>query len=317
MRLCLGICLAVRPGESVTLLTDDAHLAAALSLARGAEELGARPVLVRLADRQVGGKLAGAPVDAALAASDVAVFVLLPEDGCQLWHTPGRQRATAAGARVGLLFPPSSWDITEADLAATKRLTDALADALTAAATATLRTPNGTDLTLGLAGRPGFSCHSLVTERGATATIPEWGDAEIGPVEGTAQGTLVVDASMAYLGRIAEPVRMRVRDGLVTSVEGGAEAARLREILDAAGPSGRNIAELGIGTVPRGEVTGHKDDKLLGTVHVALGHNRTLGGTVDSSVHLEGVLRAPTLTLDGRSVLVDGVLAEPYAGLLR
>lgn len=316
VELCLRTCLAVRPEESVTLVTDDAHLAAARSLARGVERLGGTPVLLRLADRHVGGKLAPAPVDAALASSDVAVFVLLPEDGCQLWHTPGRQQASEAGARIGLLFPPSTWDLTEADLLATKRLTDALAGALTDAATATLSTAAGTDLTMSLAGRPGFSCHSLVTETGATATIPEWGDAEIGPVEGTANGTLVVDASMAYLGVITEPVRMRVRDGLVTSIEGGKEADRLRDILDAAGPTGRNIAELGIGTVPRGGITGHKDDKLLGTVHVALGHNRTLGGTVDCDVHLDGVMHAATLTLDDRPVLAAGRLADPWAGML-
>jgi leucyl aminopeptidase (aminopeptidase T) len=315
VELCLTTCLAVRPGESVTLVTDDAHAGAALALARGAEELGARPVLLRLADRHVGGKTAPGPVDAALAVSDVAVFVLLPEDGCQLWHTPGRQRASEAGARIGLLFPPSTWDLTEADLLATKRLTDRLADELTAASTATLRTAAGTDLTLSLAGRPGFSCHSLVTGTGATATIPEWGDAEIGPVEGTTNGTLVIDASIPYIGVVAEPIRMRVVDGLVTTIEGGAEAARLREILDAAGPTARNIAELGIGTIPRGGVTGHKDDKLLGTVHVALGHNRTLGGTVDCDVHLDGVMHRASLELDGAPVLVDGTLADPYRGL--
>lgn len=314
--LCLTTCLAVRPGESVTLVTDDAHAAAALALARGAEERGARPVLVRLADRHVGGKTAPGPVDAALAASDVAVFVLLPEDGCQLWHTPGRQRASEAGARIGLLFPPSTWDLTEADLLATKRLTDRLASELTAASTAALSTAAGTDLTMSLRGRPGFSCHSLVTGTGATATIPEWGDAEIGPVEGTTNGTLVLDASIPYIGVIREPIRMRVADGLVTDIAGGPQADRLREILDAAGPAGRNIAELGIGTIPRGGVTGHKDDKLLGTVHVALGHNRTLGGTVDCDVHLDGVMHAATLALDGRPVLDAGRLAPPYAELL-
>lgn len=316
VELCLTTCLGVRPGESVTLVTDDTHLPAARSLALGVERLGATPVLLRLADRHVGGKLAPVPVDAALAGSDVAVFVLTPEDGCQLWHTPGRQRASEAGARIGLLFPPSTWDLTLADLEATKRLTDALAAALTDASTARLTTAGGTDLTMSLAGRPGFSCHSLVTATGATATIPEWGDAEIGPVEGTANGTLVVDASMAYLGVIAEPVRMEVRDGLVTTIEGGAQAARLETILAAAGPTGRNIAELGIGTIPRGGVTGHKDDKLLGTVHVALGHNRTLGGIVDCDVHLDGVMHAATLALDDRLVLTAGTLADPYAGML-
>ncbi len=233
-----------------------------------------------------------------------------------MWHTPGRAAASESGARVGLLFPPSSWDITETRLRGIARLTETLAQVLTDARKATLTSPAGTDLAFELAGRQGFSCHSILRHPGATATIPEWGDAEISPVEGSTSGTLVIDASMTYIGKINEPIRLRVEGGRVQAITGGDEAQRLERILQTAGPSGHNIAELGIGTVPGCAITGHKDDKVLGTVHVALGHNITLGGTVDSSIHLDGVMHRPTLTIDDSVILLNGAMAPHFLTLL-
>lgn len=308
--LCLDTCLAVRPGETVTLLHDPAHTEDAEALAAYAGSIGATARLVPVPERRLGAK--DVPADAAerLRGSDVLVVVFDPEDACQFWHTQARMDASAEGARVGLLFPPASWEITSSDLDETKALTDRLAELLDTASEAHLTTPAGTDLRMSLAGREGFSCHSILTEPGATATIPDWGDAEISPVERTADGRIVYDGSIAYIGAVDRAVVVDVIDGAVVTVEGGQSATRLREILDAEGPSAGNIAELGIGTVPRGGVTGHKDDNLFGTVHVALGHNVSLGGTVDSSVHLDGVMLAPTLVLDGREVLVGGRLAR-------
>jgi leucyl aminopeptidase (aminopeptidase T) len=264
---------------------------------------------VLLSDRQVGSKEIPVKDADLIASSDVVIIALQPEDACQLWHTTARMNASAAGARIGLLFPPATWDLSYDQLLATKQLTDALAALLHTAEHAHLTAPGGTDLTMSLAGREAFSCHSLIAEPGATATIPDWGDAETSPLESTAQGRLVIDGSMSFIGVIHRPIDMTVLGGSVTEVKGGDEAARLRAILDKAGPTGRNIAELGIGTVARGGITGHKDDKLFGTAHVALGHNVSLGGTVESSIHLDGVLMRPTLILDDRQILVDGALA--------
>ena len=78
----------------------------------------------------------------------------------------------------------------------------------------------------------------------------------------------------------------------------------LRQIEDAA----RNIAELGLGTNGSATLSGNvlEDEKVLGTCHVALGDNSTFGGRVRAPSHLDGVLRRPTLELDGGVVLADG-----------
>ncbi|THG33289.1 aminopeptidase [Naasia lichenicola] len=307
--LLLDTCLAVRAGEVVTVLHDPQHADDAQALGEYAASIGAVPRLVGVPERRLGEKDVSPEAATRLRGSDVLVVVFEPEDACQFWHTRGRMDASADGARVGLLFPPAHWDIEAGDLDLTKALTDRLAELLDAASDAHLTTAAGTDLRMSLAGRTGFSCHSILHERGATATIPDWGDAETSPVEGTATGRIVYDGSVAFIGKVDEPIIVDVVDGAVTSVAGGESAAELRRIFKAEGPTARNIAELGIGTVPRGDITGHKDDKLFGTVHVALGHNVSLGGSVDSPVHLDGVLHDPTLVLDGATVLVDGRLA--------
>jgi leucyl aminopeptidase (aminopeptidase T) len=54
-----------------------------------------------------------------------------------------------------------------------------------------------------------------------------------------------------------------------------------------------------------------EDKKLLGTVHFALGDNRSLGGEVESSVHLDGLMLKPTVIADQEVVVENGkVLIE-------
>jgi leucyl aminopeptidase (aminopeptidase T) len=306
-QLCLDACLAVKPGEKVLVIGDRASQPLARAMSETALERGADPVILILPDRKIYEKNPPAPVAAAMKEADVIIVTIPPEYGCQLWHTPARQEASRAGARVGLVFPPATWDITSEHLRETRILTRNLTAKLEVAKHAHLTAPGGTDLHMTLQGRPAFGCYSLLHERGETATIPDWGDAEISPLEGTSQGTVVIDGSMTFIGKIKTPIVLTVENGRVTRVEGGKEADRLKTILQGADAGGTNIAEFGIGTVPRGVITGHKDDKLLGTAHIALGHNVTLGGTVDSNIHMDGIIKRPRIELDELVVMDDGV----------
>jgi leucyl aminopeptidase (aminopeptidase T) len=71
-----------------------------------------------------------------------------------------------------------------------------------------------------------------------------------------------------------------------------------------------NIAELGIGMNDKAKVIGSplEDEKVLGTVHVALGDNSTFGGTVQAGVHLDGIIMNPTLKLDNLELIKNGEL---------
>ena len=51
-----------------------------------------------------------------------------------------------------------------------------------------------------------------------------------------------------------------------------------------------------------------EDKKAAGTAHVALGMNTDTGGTVASRTHIDGVMRNPTVVVDGRTLVSDGEL---------
>ena len=60
----------------------------------------------------------------------------------------------------------------------------------------------------------------------------------------------------------------------------------------------RNIAELGIGTNDRASRPDNilEAEKILGTIHIALGDNSGFGGTVSTPYHEDYVFYQPTLT---------------------
>ena len=131
------------------------------------------------------------------------------------------------------------------------------------------------------------------------------------PVEGQTNGVFVVDGSFAAVGKIEEkPIRVKVEDGFATKIEGGKEAERLLAMLEFLGKPAFTIAELGIGTNDQAIITGAilEDEKVMGTVHIALGNNISMGGTCNVGIHLDGVILEPTVTVDGVLIMESGKL---------
>ena len=107
----------------------------------------------------------------------------------------------------------------------------------------------------------------------------------------------------------AEPVRLEMVFGLL-AVASGEEGADLLEILRVHGDVATTVAELGIGTNEKATLTGNilEDEKIIGTVHLAFGDNHTFGGTVSVPSHLDGLVTAPTVEIDGQRILESGNL---------
>ncbi len=89
-----------------------------------------------------------------------------------------------------------------------------------------------------------------------------------------------------------------------------AEGADTEQLMAMPGgnPAARNLAELGIGTKDKARVTGVilEDEKIYGTVQIALGSNDTFGVTVAAGIHVDGIITSPGLALDGRGLVKDG-----------
>ena len=121
---------------------------------------------------------------------------------------------------------------------------------------------------------------------------------------------MVVDGAMAGVGKVKKPIRMRVKDGFVVEISGGPEATKLQKLLEPVGQLAYNVAELGVGTNDKAKIIGSvlEDEKVLGTVHMAIGDNMSMGGKVSVPSHLDGIMMKPTLEVDGRVIMKDGVL---------
>ncbi|MFZ3579371.1 aminopeptidase [Virgibacillus sp. DJP39] len=171
---------------------------------------------------------------------------------------------------------------------------------------------NGSDIRFSLKGRPSFPLTGIIAERRGIAAFPD-GEVACAPLEGTANGTIVVDGSMHHVGRISTPIRLKVEKGYVVEISGGDEAERLLKFLNEKGDEySFNLAEFAIGTNREARLGDNSQEskKMLGTIHFAIGDNQTLGGNTYSKTHLDGLLMKPCVWLDGKQVINEGKLTE-------
>jgi len=192
-----------------------------------------------------------------------------------------------------------------ADYGEVSRLTHKVANLLTNASEAEITTPAGTDLHLNIAGREAHPDTGIFHKPGDFGNLPA-GEAFIAPIEGKAEGHVVIDGR---LGRLREVIKIVVKGGWAKKIS-GKPSMEIRKMLDEVGPKAYNLAEFGIGTNPKARLFGNplEDEKVLGTCHVALGDNSTFGGKVQAGIHIDGVLLRPTIKLDEKIIMESGRL---------
>jgi aminopeptidase len=163
----------------------------------------------------------------------------------------------------------------------------------------------GTDIRLGVAGRRCEVDHSLRNMPG--------GEVFLCPLEDSAEGVITyAEVTARYLGARVEGARLEFRAGAVVDASARSGEDFLLATLDT-DAGARRLGELGIGcnpgiTRPMGNLL--FDEKIDGTVHLALGGSYTyLGGTNESAIHWDMVkdLRGGgELWADGELVQRDG-----------
>ncbi|HXF82573.1 MAG TPA: aminopeptidase [bacterium] len=301
--------LAVRPGERLVIVTDFERPRTITDLlTTTAAVYGLQTVVVTMPAREMGGEEPPAAVAAAMREADCIIV----QTSHSMTHTNAEREALRAGARVCNIREVDEEMMVRggmtADYDEVDRITRRGVALLTAARRARITTPEGTDLTLDLTGRPAFALSGFAREPGTFSGLPD-GEAAIAPLEGRTEGVLVNPYLIEKIGPVTEPFHLEARAGQITRVEGGAQAQQLAAILARKDPGARNFAaELALGTNPACRLIPKSREikKKLGQAHVALGDNLSLAGTVDSAIHLDIVLLRPTVTLDDQVVLDRG-----------
>jgi len=300
-------CLGVREGEQVLVVANPVSIGLGERLRAEAMRAGADAVLALMAERASHAAEPPDPVAAAMASADVVLAPTVQS----LSHTAARKAASEAGARIATL-PGVTEEVLArvmgADMDGLERKGTAVADRLTRGSEARITCANGSDLRIGLGEREAISDAGELTAPGAFGNLP-CGEGFIAPLEGTSEGILFVDGTIAAVGMPENPIELRVEGGNLVAAS-GPEGERLLELLRAAGARGTNVAELGIGTNECAILTGNllEDEKVLGTAHVAFGASAAIGGTVQVPVHLDCVIRTPTVEIDGAPIVRAGEL---------
>ena len=304
-RKLVQTCAKVKARERVLVVTDTGRsLRIGQEVYRASLDAGAEAVIMIMEP----GAYPGAEVPQAVAEAMKASDVIFGMTTSSLYHTQARLAACRAGARL-----VAATEITEevmvsggieADFEAQLPLVEELTRKMSQAHDIRLTTPGGTDLKGKTGGRSALKFTGLAHAKGDAVGVPTI-EAAIAPFEGTCEGVLVVDGSGTYLGMISNPVRITVEKGRALTITGGEKAAVLTELLEKQNdPNCWNIGEIGIGLNPCCRVSGNiiEDEGKLGTCHVALGNNVTLGGANRARVHIDLVMWKPTLYLDGKVV---------------
>lgn len=295
----------VSEDEEVLVLADAETSSVARSFTTTARNIGADAHLLFMPKTDSHGNEPTRIAAEAMRTADV-VFTVTTHS---ITHTKARIAAAEASTRIIIVRGVTEELLLEGgintDYEWLRETTAAVRDVLADAHTAHVKSPTGTDVTMDLTDRPAFSLDGFFHDYGFSAIPP--GEAPTSPVEGSAEGTVVIDYSMDGVGLLEDPIELTFQSGVVTSVEGGTEATRLRERMDGVENAG-NMAEFAIGTNPDARLVGNlaEDKKKLGTVHFAIGDNESLGGDVQCDIHLDGVVLAPTVTLDGETILEEG-----------
>jgi len=301
--------LSTAPDEKFLLVTDSSvspELADAIVAA--AVDAGTDPTHARISPRRTSGEEPPETVVAAMIEADVCLCVA----SRSIYHTNAKGRAQEAGTRGCFNAPAalSAWTdgAMAADYFEIRQVAERLADRLRAGTWVRVTSPAGSDITVSREGREPKGWYTgIVREPGEISAFPG-GEVSFPPLEGTANGVIVFERVVTDLGGISEPIRITVDDGHATAIEGGADAARLRRLIDGV-PGGTNIAELGIGLNPAARISDDitESKKREGTAHFALGDNAGgYGGVIESAVHLDGMLFDVTVIIDDDVVVRDG-----------
>ncbi len=311
-RSLINVCMCVKPGESVLIVTDNIRKDLGLPIYQAALETGNEAVYIEMKPRPVNGAEPPKAVADAMYDADVIVAITTTS----LSHTNAKIRATQHGARIATMpFGSKSTEfVTEVFTGGGmsvdyKRMDEnihRLSDRLDGTGQAHVVTEKGTDVVINYEGRRFREDSGIVCNPGDFTNLPA-GEVYVAPV--SADGVIVVDLTMGSLGRLKSPLELRVKDGMVCSIE-GERAGEVEKILAPFGPLAMSLAEFAIGMNPGARICGLllEDEKVANTVHFALGNNAAFGGDVEVGIHMDGVVDRPTIYIDGEKLNVNEYL---------
>ena len=318
----------VKEGDRILILTDTDHDPLVWQAAAAiVSEIGAEPVITIFPTRPADYYNPPETICAAMLETDINVFLTTTA----LFHSEAAHNSMSEGVPSivmdgGMTAEMFTKGAVTADYVEIARLKHFVArNVFGEGKSVRVTSPYGTDITYSVEGRifvpplPGegydpFKVYRRSSEGRKTSPLfgclfPS-GEFNVPPVEETAEGKLVIDLSMHYLGMLKEPIEIGIQRGRIKSIGGGYQAKMLEEYIAEYGDENSYLmpTEASIGINRAARITGlqREDKNIFGSIHFGLGTNIDVGGTVKSRLHLDGVVLQPTVMVDGETKIEQG-----------
>lgn len=319
----------LEPGQSVTILTGPAThpqtLRTALIAAEGmgavvnrldmlprnGEKSLSRDPLAYLGDTPLTGN---APALAMLKASDLVLDLMT------LLFSNEQVEILESGTKILLAVEPPEILLRMLPQVEDREIVQNAAALLTSARTMRVTSKAGTDVTFGIGDFPVTKEWGFVDEPGRWDHWPS-GFCATFANEGSSNGTIVIDVGDILLPQkcyVASPIHLTVKDGFITEIGGGVDAAMLREYMDSFNdPEVYAISHLGWGTQPRAhwstlglydrEATVGMDARAFsGNFLFSTGPNNEAGGSRTTPCHIDIPMRNCTVAIGELTVVEEG-----------
>jgi hypothetical protein len=320
-RAAMGVCLAARPDDVVTVVTEEASRPVAASMLAAAQEIGARTsafVIERHGRRPLG--RFPPEILAALEGSTVTVLCVTPLPGelrarLQLLELVPRRKlrhahliaVSAEAFRVGM----------RADYREVDKLQDRVLAALPSASQVRVTSPAGTALEVRFVPTYRWVKSNGLIAPGTWQNLPS---GQVFTCPATVDGVYVVDKSIGdwfeskYPDVASYPVTLEFAGGRLRDVRSSnTNLARELFLFVRSNENGDRVGEFGVGTNPwLGFMTGQTtNDENVPGAHLALGEppGPEVGATWTSKTRVSVVGTRMSLLADGRPLLEDGVFA--------
>ena len=172
-----------------------------------------------------------------------------------------------------------------------------------------ITTEKGTDMYFDIANRtPGYF-NGRAARKGLIGSSSF--EAFVAPNEDETSGVLYLDGSFGYLGKVENTVKIIFEKGRLVSAESeGKDADKLISYIKSFNSDNMfKPGELGIGLNRISKIRGIsyiEDESAFHTFHIGMGRNIGLGGRQEAAGHFDIVTHNPSITADGKLIMVDG-----------
>jgi len=301
--------MGVSEDETLLVLSDENMREIGMALFEVGKSLAYEVFYLEMTPRKLNGE--EPPIQIAEFMKNVDV-VIAPTTK-SITHTNARREASKQGVRIGTM-PGITVDAMTRCLSANPQdiieINDKLCTILKNTKELRVTTKLGTDIIIPIKQRKIISSTGVLKNIGDSGNIPS-GEVYVAPIEGKTNGVVVIDGSIAGLGMVTSPVTIEINDGFAEKFYGKTDEARqLEKMLQDVGKYARAVGEFGIGTNPKAKISGDilEDEKVLGTVHIAFGNNLSMGGKISVPIHIDCIIKKPTVYADDEKIIAAGKL---------